>query len=276
MTTYVCPDCKAPLINFRCAPCAHTYELSRGFPVLLSNDARFKSSRELVDTYDSIYAQHSNVWENQGRTPEFIRYFAGLLGRFPARRLLEVGCGEGVLLAAITAGEKHGTELSVQALEKTLEKTPAWLAIALGERLPFPDKHFDLITSVGVMEHFLDDHAASGEICRVLEDGGHYVVLIHEHLTAWQSLQQKISEYLYPHPHPIRLARWLIGKFHKPIRQPVQNKFTVAGAKACLERSGFAVMEVIHKKNTPNAPLIGPHVIIYVCRKVSAGEPGFN
>lgn len=42
MTTYVCPDCKAPLINLRCAPRAHTYELSRGFPVLLSNDARFK------------------------------------------------------------------------------------------------------------------------------------------------------------------------------------------------------------------------------------------
>lgn len=270
MTTYVCPDCKAPLVNFRCSPCAHQFELSRGFPVLLSNDAQFESSRELVETYDAIYAEHSNVWENQGRTPEFIRYFARLLGRFPAKRLLEIGCGEGLLLAAATADEKHGTELSVQALEKTLRKTRAWLAIALGERLPFPDKHFDLIASVGVMEHFIDDHAACSEICRVLEDDGHYVVLIHEHLSTWQSLQQKASEYLFPRPRPVRLAKWLVGKIHKPIHQPVQNKFTVAGAKACLERSGFTVTEVIHKKNTPNAPLIGPHVVIYICRKSSA------
>jgi SAM-dependent methyltransferase len=269
MATYVCPDCKAPLVDLRCSPCAHQFALSMGFPVLLSNDVRFKSSRELVDTYDSIYAQHSNVWENQGRTPEFIQYFSGLLGQFPARRMLEVGCGEGVLLAAIAADEKHGTELSVKALKKTVEKAQARLAIAIGERLPYRDGYFDLIASVGVMEHFLDDHAASGEICRVLEDGGHYVVLIHEHLSAWQSLRQKISEYVYPQPHPIRLARWLIGKIHRPISQPVQNKFTMAGAKACLERSGFTVTQMIHKKNTPGAPLIGPHVIIFVCRKTT-------
>ncbi len=273
MTSYVCPDCKTPLVDLHCAPCAHQFARSRGFPVLLPNDARFQSSRKLVETYDSIYAEHTNVWENQGRTPEFIRFFAGLLARFSPRRLLEVGCGEGVLLAAVAAGEKHGTELSVQALEKTLKQTPARLAIALGELLPFPDKHFDLVASVGVMEHFIDDHAASREICRVLEDGGHYVVLIHEHLTAWQSLRQKTSEYLFPRPHPIRLARWLLGKIHKPIRQPVQNKFTAAGAKACLEKSGFIVSEVIHRENTPEAPLIGPHVIIYVCRKAAVVSP---
>ena len=267
---YVCPDCKTSLVGLHCSRCAHDYQLSKGFPVLLSKDERFRASREIVDTYDSIYTEHSNVWENQGRSTEFIRYFAELLGKYRAQRVLEVGCGEGLLLAAIAATEKFGTELSAQALQKTHANTPAQLSIALCERLPFADNYFDLITSVGVMEHFLDDRAANSEIRRALKDGGHYIALLHVHLTRWQSLQQKISEYIWPYPHPIRLAKWLSGKFYKPVHQPVQNKYTIQTAKASLEHAGFDVMQMIHKGNTPDAPLIGPHVIIYVCRKSAA------
>ncbi len=178
-----------------------------------------------------------------------------------------MGCGEGLLLGAISAEEKYGTELSVQALAKTKARTKAQLCLALGERLPFADGIFDVVTSVGVMEHFIDDRAATREIHRSLRDTGHYVVLIHVHLTAWQSLKQKVSEYVFPRPRPIRLFKWLIGKFYRPIRQPVQNNYTVATAKACLEECGFVVKEVIHKLNTPDVPLIGPHVVIFVCEK---------
>ncbi len=199
-SAYVCPNCKTPLVDLYCASCAHQYELSNGFPKLVWNDAQYESTPEIIDAYDSIYSDHSGVWENQGRSREFIQYFAGLLRRYDARRLLEVGCGEGVLLAALAGSDLYGTELSTKALERARTNVSANLCIALGERLPFCDQYFDLIASVGVMEHFLDDHAASREICRVLKDGGHYVVLIHVHLTAWQSVRQKISEYVYPRP----------------------------------------------------------------------------
>ena len=266
-SVYVCPNCKTPLVDLYCASCAHQYELSNGFPKLMWNDAQYESTPEIIDAYDSIYSDHSGVWENQGRSREFIQYFAGLLRRYDARRLLEVGCGEGVLLAALAGSDLYGTELSTKALERARTNVSANLCIALGERLPFCDQYFDLIASVGVMEHFLDDRAASREICRVLKDGGHYVVLIHVHLTAWQSVRQKISEYVYPRPHPILLGKWLLGKLYRPIRQPVQNNYAMADARACLEQSGFSVEEVIHKGNTKDAPLIGPHVVIYVCRK---------
>ena len=42
---------------------------------------------------------------------------AGLLRRYDARRLLEVGCGEGVLLAALAGSDLYGTELSTKALD---------------------------------------------------------------------------------------------------------------------------------------------------------------
>ena len=72
-------DCKAPLIDLRCSRCGHQYEYSDEFPVLLSNDAHFRLSRQIASTYDSIYSQHSSVWEDQGRTQEFIQFFARLL-----------------------------------------------------------------------------------------------------------------------------------------------------------------------------------------------------
>jgi SAM-dependent methyltransferase len=264
---YVCPNCKAPLDKLSCRPCGQQYAESNGFPVLLPGGEEFSAAPEIVEAYDSIYTHHSNVWENQGRSPEFIGYFSALLRKYPARRLLEVGCGEGLLLAALTAEEKYGTELSVQALVKTRARTQAQLCLALGEKLPYEDGAFDTVTSVGVMEHFIDDRAATREMRRVLRDEGRYVVLIHVRLSSWQSLQQKISEYVFPSPHPLRLARWLVGKFYRPIHQPVQNNYTVASARACLEDCGFVVEQVINKQTLPSVPLIGPHVVIFVCRK---------
>ncbi len=98
------------------------YGYSEQFPVLLPRDARFDAAREIAGAYDSIYTGRSDVWEDQGRTPELIRYFATLLVEFSPRRILEVGCGEGALLAAVQADEKFGTDLSAQALGRVSPK----------------------------------------------------------------------------------------------------------------------------------------------------------
>lgn len=268
---YVCPDCKTPLVDLHCAACRVQYDRVRSFPQLLSRDSRFDSAREIVEAYELIYTEHTDVWENQGRSPDFIRYYSGLLDGFGARRLLEVGCGEGLLLAATASPEKFATELSAEALSRAGARTKADLSIALAERLPYPDQTFDVVTSVGVMEHFIDDAEATREMLRVLKPTGHYVVLLHVRLTTMQSVMQKLSEYIFPVPHPIRFARWLAGKFIKPIHQPVQNRYDASSARDCLERGGFAVEKVIHKGNTPKAPLVGRHVHIFVCRPAVRG-----
>jgi SAM-dependent methyltransferase len=142
------------------------------------------------------------VWASQGRSPELVQYFAALINEFSPRRVLEVGCGEGAFLAALSAPQKHGTDLSALALEKAAARTNAQLSIALGECLPFPDEYFDLIASVGVMEHFIDVRLATREIWRTLVPRGHYVLLIHADMTLWQSFRQKVAENLFPIPTP--------------------------------------------------------------------------
>jgi len=49
------------------------------------------------------------------------------------------------------------------------------------ERLTFPDRQFDLITSTGMMEHVENDIAGYREIARVLKPGGFYVFTVPYH-----------------------------------------------------------------------------------------------
>lgn len=264
---YVCPDCKTRLKELYCSTCAHQYAEVDSIPVLLSNDRRYRAAVEIGAVYDKTYEVHTSPWGDQGRDPRFIQYFSGLLRQFSAGRVLEIGCGEGHLLGAIRAEEKYAIDISIQGLRKVKTNATAQCSAAVAERLPFPNEFMDLATSVGVMEHFLDDRAASREIHRVLKPGGRYVALIHVHMNFRERVAQKISEYLFPRFRPLALCKYIFRKTFRPIEQPIQRHYTVEEAQACLEESGFRVGRVISKETDPEVPLIGSHVVIYVAEK---------
>jgi ubiquinone/menaquinone biosynthesis C-methylase UbiE/uncharacterized protein YbaR (Trm112 family) len=267
---FVCPDCKGKLDDLRCVSCGQQYARKDGFPVLLSQEPELKSAGEIGDTYDDIYTNRSGVWEDQGRTPEFIAYFSGMLNKLSSDDVLEIGCGEGFLLSALTAKNKVAVDLSSRALRKATERTQADFTVALAERLPLPSNSFNLVTSVGVMEHFLHDRDATREVLRVLKSGGHYVALIHVDTTVSERVQQKFREYFFPRPHPIALVKYFASKIIKPISQPIQRRYTVASGQACLQESGFTIAETISTRTHVDVPLVGPHVVIYVAKKLES------
>jgi SAM-dependent methyltransferase len=245
-----------------------------GVPRLLSRDPRFGQTPAIAGTYDSLYSAQSGVWENQGRTPEFIRYLSSFLDRFPAGRSLEIGCGEGFLLASRRKGEKFAVDLSIEAIRQARTRAEAAFSLALAERLPFPADYFDQVSSVGVMEHFLDTGEALREIRRILKPGGHYVNLIHVEPTFGERLGWLISHFLFPRPRPIELLRRLGEKLRNRVsgkqwfpRQPIQNRYTTQNGKEWLARCGFTVLDVVHRRKYPDLPLIGPWVVIYVAQK---------
>jgi SAM-dependent methyltransferase len=270
MTTpgYACPDCKVPLEALYCPDCRFEFPCVDGIPRFFSKDPRYGRTVPIAAAYDTIYSERTRVWENQGRTPEFLSYFSALLERYAGGRLLEIGCGEGFLLASIRKGEKFAVDLSLEALRKARAKGPANFSLALGERLPFPDGHFDLVTSVGVMEHFLDIGEALREVRRILKPGGHYVTLTHVEMSLGEKIGAKIGEYVFPRPRPVELARWVASKFEPPlVEQPIQNRYTTDGVSDHLSQAGFQVLDVLHRRKQPELPLIGPYVVIYVARK---------
>jgi ubiquinone/menaquinone biosynthesis C-methylase UbiE len=266
---YVCPNCQQPLEEMSCRSCGREFPTQRGFPIFLVEETSHPiSAEEIVEAYEKIYTDHEDVWEDQGRPEEFIRFFAGKLVETEPARLLEVGCGEGILLGATEVTEKYGVDVSTKALERTQARSPdAHLSVALGEHLPFPDASFDVVTSVGVMEHFLDDRAASAEIARVLKPGGRYYCLIHLEQTTGEKIKQKVSEFVIP-PHPVRFTRWLVGKKAlRPIHQPVRHLYSLDSARDCIESAGLVVKEVLHTGVDPTLPLVGPHGVIFLAER---------
>jgi SAM-dependent methyltransferase len=93
------------------------------------------------------------------------------------RRLLDLGCGTGRLLAA-AAHRFPGTTLAgADACGAMLDAaaahlTPAHLVQAQAEHLPFPDSTFDVITCTATVRHWHDLHRGMAEAARVLTDGG--------------------------------------------------------------------------------------------------------
>jgi demethylmenaquinone methyltransferase/2-methoxy-6-polyprenyl-1,4-benzoquinol methylase len=104
----------------------------------------------------------------------------------PDARILDLCCGTGDMTFALrqAAGKSHpqilGADFSHAMLQRATEKSgetaPRWIeADAL--RLPFPDSHFDLVTSAFGFRNLADYNAGLREIYRVLRPGGECGIL---------------------------------------------------------------------------------------------------
>ncbi len=93
------------------------------------------------------------------------------------RRVLEAGCGTGLLLSRIdrVAEEAVGVDLSRGMLQHARSRG---LSVVQGSvtALPFDDASFDTVCSFKVLAHVPDIDAALRELSRVTRPGGHLVL----------------------------------------------------------------------------------------------------
>jgi SAM-dependent methyltransferase len=260
---YACPNCKMPLTELRCDRCGVTYPIVHEIPCFIATRPGDRGG-DLRRRYDEIYRHHEDVWIDQGRSEQFQTYFAKLVG--PTDRILELGCGEGTLLAALAGTRKYGIDPSIHALVRARKRSSAECAVARAEELPFPSGSFDLVIAVGVMEHFENPDEASAEVHRVLAPAGRYVALIHTDMTTTERLALKAREFFYPRPQPVALLKWIRKKIWHPIVQPLRRSYTIDSARECLERNGFTVKQIITSETQRDAPLAGRHVVIFVAQ----------
>jgi len=266
---YVCPRCKAPLVEFACHACGASYPVVQEIPCFITAPSG-GSSRNISEIYDEIYMHHQDVWIDQGRSERFQKWFSELATSLSTGPLLEIGCGEGILLATFRSRTRAGVDPSIRALLRARQRSAAQCAVARAEELPFPSEAFDIVASVGVMEHFEDQDAASREIRRVLCRSGRYLALIHIDMTRSERLRQKVREFLFPRPHPVALARWIRKKLFHRIVQPLRKSYTIESARSILERNGLTVTQVITRDTHRAAPLAGRHVVIFVAEKAAS------
>jgi ubiquinone/menaquinone biosynthesis C-methylase UbiE len=133
------------------------------------------------------------------RTPEIARQRRQVVEAVapqPGERLLDIGCGPGLLARELgvrvgPGGSVAGLDLSEDMLALGAELGPppgnaAPISYVTGDAtaLPYPDRSFDAVVSTQVYEYVPDMPRALAEAIRVLRPGGRIVILD----TDWDSL----------------------------------------------------------------------------------------
>lgn len=133
-------------------------------------------TNKIKEFYNGVYKKgdiRDNVW--------LYRWIVDLINFVPSSRLLDVGCGIGCLL--YEASKKNvsvfGLDISHEALAKAKHNLPfIKVCVADGEKIPFKDRSFDNVISLGSIEHFLRPESGIIEIGRVLRNNGHAILLL--------------------------------------------------------------------------------------------------
>ena len=279
---YVCPECHDALQEDSCIGCSFRVDWREGVPHFLPQSEVSAQYREIVDFYDRLYAgQAGNTWEEIAkRGSDFDAFVAELVGREPVARYLDIGCGEGRLLAAVTAEEKHGVDLSYRALLLARRTGGVEVCVGFAEQLPYPSDYFDAVSSIGVMTHFIDDEAGTREIHRILRPGGHYVVGVYVKADKLARGLARIRSSLHERKGFSDLAGRAVRRLRAKLRrqpagnaakredeQPVERHYAARQLSDLFTRCGFGCEEMITKLRRPDAPLAGQHFRLYVLRK---------
>lgn len=152
-------------------------------------------------------------------------------------KMLDIGCGNGALLNALAERIDYGAGVdasgAILALAKSNNRHLEHLSFEhiTGPKLPFPDDHFDLVTSL-LSFRYLDWDPLFEEIKRVMKPTGKMIII--DMVTApvkWreypQLLQSKIKHYRHRKKYPayyqaltklVKHPDWKVMLKYNPIR----------------------------------------------------------
>jgi ubiquinone/menaquinone biosynthesis C-methylase UbiE len=149
----------------------------------------------------------------------------------PGQALLDVGCGTGQLLAAVSADDVTlaGVDVSRRMLNAARARVPAAQFIrGRAEQLPFASGSFDWLVTTSVFHYIQDPLGARREFRRVLRPGGTLI------LTDWSA----------DYPAMRLQARW-----SKATDRTFRHVYTALELQAILVAAGFDVAVETYKIN---------------------------
>ncbi len=136
-----------------------------------------------------------------------------------ARRVLEIGCGAGQLLAHAPATFRAGCDMTWDMLRQS-EGAGENLAKVCADagRLPFDDASFDAALSVNVIEHVPEPPALIAEAARILQPGGRLLLITPNGsmagmLELLENLRLKLPEGPHRFVRPPELKAWAVPHF---------------------------------------------------------------
>lgn len=140
---------------------------------------------------DDLWEQHARWWIDgftAGADPEYEEQILPLAARelAAARRVLDVGCGDGQISRLAVAGGADlvvGVDPTWNQVRVAVERGGgAHFARAGASALPFADASFDAVVACLVFEHIREVDQAIAEVARVLVPGGRFCFFLNHPL----------------------------------------------------------------------------------------------
>lgn len=170
-------------------------------------------------------------------------------------RVLDVGCGSGVLLARMqTLGwQVEGVEIDPDGV-KAARRRGVPVREGTLEDQNFPENHFDAVHSAHVIEHVYDPLSLLRECRRILKPGGTLVVLTpniessgHKKFeSAWLNLDPPRHLVLFS-SNTLRQAAEQVGFKIQRLETTVRSAWVYGALSDCIRRTGRAEMSELGK-----------------------------
>ena len=162
--------------------------------------------------FDEVTRRYEGLRGHRGMPLEFYGRVLDVAGSLAGLRVLDVGCGDGILL------EKAATRWPTAELwgaDFVVPERPApthgirVVATDLRGNLPFRSHCMDLVISTETLEHLVDPHRCLKEMVRILRPGGHLLITIPNatgyfpfHYLGWWIPTRTLRRKFLPYEHP--------------------------------------------------------------------------
>jgi SAM-dependent methyltransferase len=147
------------------------------------------SERWDVRTFDELWRQKGEGDDENYRPGRNRRVDAALRMLRPGQRLLDVGCGSGLLAAQARDrfAEVHGIDIAERAVARARRRGVEAAVVNLNvEPLPYGDAFFDAVTALSSLQYVADLDAALAECARVLRPGGRFLMGVPNMRALWR------------------------------------------------------------------------------------------
>lgn len=183
-------------------------------------------------------------------------------------RFLDIGCGVGwALKYCFNRGMQcFGFDISNRAIElaRNILSPHITLLVADGERLPFVDESFDLVSSLGTLEHFSSPAKGLKEIMRITKLGGQVLLVVPN--SYWILSKLKIYKGTeQPHEMIATLSEW--GRFIQEHNLKVNKISKDLGPKILKNRNPIGILKRLLLKCTLLLPKSFTYQFIFICKK---------
>ena len=193
--------------------------------------------------FEELTRRYEGLKGHRGMPPEFYERVLDVVGPLAGLRVLDVGCGDGILLEKAQArwptAELWGVDFVIPERSDSTDRIRA-VATDLRGDLPFRSHCIDLVLSTETLEHLADPDRCLKEMVRLLRPGGRLLITIPNatgyfpfHYLGWWMPTRTLRRKFLPYEHPANT------------QQPIDTLYEFQEILDLVQRNGLRIQRLV-------------------------------